>query len=203
VLSSALCCRKGVNPPAGRAQSQSGQVLGTLCRCHRPPLSLVAVFTVLYCTYYSHSFFVVCCPRELVLSWTGQGRTGRQPATTAETHDLRFIPFGSWSHYHLGGRVEPWDEHKPARSAIYPMKHHESTGPQNSTAEAPGMYGSMLSSGMDPSSYCTFTERSLGLASPIPCSVPLHTPQAFPLGTFLSANDQSLHRSSDLVWTFC
>lgn len=51
VLSSALYCRKDVNPPAGRAQSQSGQVLGTLCRCHRPPLSLaVAVFTVLYCT---------------------------------------------------------------------------------------------------------------------------------------------------------
>jgi len=145
-------------------------VLGTLCRCHRPPLSLViATFTVLYCTYYSHSFFVVCCLRELVLSWTGQGRAGRQPATTAETHDLRFIPSRSWSHYHLGGRVEPWDEHKPAKSAMYPMKHLESTGPQNSTAEAPGMYGSMLSSGMDPSSYCTFTERSLGLASPIPC----------------------------------
>ena len=87
------------------------------------------------------------------------------------------------------------------------MKHLESTGPQNSTAEAPGTYGSMLSSGMDPSSYCTFTERSLGLASPIPCllgaPVPLHNPQAFLLGTFLSANDQSLLRSSDLVWTVC
>lgn len=82
--------------------------------------------------------------------------------------------------YHLGGRVEPWVEHKPARSVVYPMKHLKCTVPQNSTAEAPGMYGSMLSSGMDPTYYCTLAERSLGLASPIPCAIPvsLPTPQS-------------------------